>query len=84
MYELKPQHRAPQNVAITLTEDYEPKEDKGLDTSEFADLMGEKLKANREGIVRKSTWGTLKMATSVYKKKPTVEEPENDDNPFDR
>jgi hypothetical protein len=55
-----------------------------LDTSEFADLMGEKLKANREGIVRKSTWGTLKMATSVYKKKPTVEEPENDDNPFDR
>jgi hypothetical protein len=32
-----------------------------LDASEFGDLMEEKLKANREGIVRKSTWGTLKV-----------------------
>ena len=59
MYELKPVHRLPQNVGLTQeTEEQEA----DLDTSEFGALMGEKLKANREDLPRKSTWGTLKMS----------------------
>lgn len=36
-----------------------------MDVSEFGDLMEEKLKASREDLVRKSTWGTLKVDKAV-------------------
>ena len=81
MYELKPQHRLPQQVATGGSNADDTEGSKGLDESEFGDLMGEKLAASREGIVRKSTWGTVRFEKE--KMASYVVDPENE-NPFNR